>query len=345
MERVTLRLRERQGGKSYFYLDFYSNGQRKIKSLGLWVYNTPRTHMEKQHNKSVTIQAEREEAKYRQQLNISEYGYVSGMIEVSQYLSEIVGNVTARGLIRKVGDIRVSKVNAAYVQQIIDYMYNHESSRKHRYVYTTIRDVYHSIRKSIRDYCRKYNMIIDPQIYNIVIKRPVTDKTTIDVLSADQLSAIYNIYIAKPHICINAFLFACYTGLRVSDIMQLHVRNIIERNERKYICLTQQKTRNKVMIPLSTMALSLMPEPNAQGMYYPVTYRQISWAMKRLGAVIGVNLHFHMARHTFATLLVKKTSLYTVSKLLGHQSIQTTQVYADIDDNDKQIAVDSMPEL
>jgi len=74
-----------------------------------------------------------------------------------------------------------------------------------------------------------------------------------------------------------------------------------------------------------------------------INYQLKAWAKK---AKIEKNIHIHVGRHTFATLaLTSGAALYTVSKMLGHSKIGTTQIYAEVIDSVKKQAADMMPSL
>ena len=82
-----------------------------------------------------------------------------------------------------------------------------------------------------------------------------------------------------------------------------------------------------------------------QGMYYSAHFNE---KLKHWVKTAGIEKHitFHCARHTYATLqIANNTDLYTVSKLLGHTDIKTTQIYAKIMDKNKRKAVDNMPDI
>jgi integrase len=148
----------------------------------------------------------------------------------------------------------------------------------------------------------------------------------------------------------NAFLFACFTGLRISDIQELTFDNI----ENGYLTFRQKKTNGVDRAKLHPDALRLVDEqrsyagPNDETVFNLKTHQ---WLTKRLKSWVrdsGINkeITFHCARHTFATLcLTHDIDLYTVSKLLGHKDIKSTQIYAKLIDKKKDEAIDKLPTL
>lgn len=83
--------------------------------------------------------------------------------------------------------------------------------------------------------------------------------------------------------------------------------------------------------------------PSFQDMGVPVTVRQVQRIVSCLGKIIGIpDLHPHMLRHTFATSLMRNTDMRTVQALLGHASLQSTQVYTHPDSNDMAKAVNGL---
>ncbi len=150
-----------------------------------------------------------------------------------------------------------------------------------------------------------------------------------------------------------AFLFCCFTGLRYIDVSRLKWKHIVEVGTGVYqIELVQQKTKEPVYIPLSANAMKWLPDKGYDGREnYVFKFRDRSIIYKYLkrwaeAAGIEKSVTFHMSRHTCATLLLYYgTDLYTVSKILGHTSIKTTQVYAKVADDMKRKAVINIPEI
>lgn len=149
------------------------------------------------------------------------------------------------------------------------------------------------------------------------------------------------------------FLFSCFTGLRYKDIHMLRWKNIVKVEEGVYqVELIQQKTKQLVTIPLSENAMKWLPEKGMDGeenRIFPMPETSCSydylhdWAKK---AGVKKNVTFHVARHTYATMLLYYgADLYTVSKLLGHTNIKTTQIYAKVMDESKRRAVSLIPQI
>jgi integrase len=135
-----------------------------------------------------------------------------------------------------------------------------------------------------------------------------------------------------------AFVFACMTGLRVSDMRRLKWSNLKEINGTMVVTIVQQKTKKEVSVPLNDIAMSLLPPRPDDGTDSNLFFlcKKNDWIatlVRKIAAKAGIekNLTFHCSRHTAATLAVSAgAELYTVSKILGHESITCTQVYAKV---------------
>ncbi len=145
----------------------------------------------------------------------------------------------------------------------------------------------------------------------------------------------------------HAFCFACMTGLRISDIRKLTWREIVSTNMGMAVSVIQQKTSLPVTVPLNDLALSFLPErgeakDDERVFWVPKKNDHVAIYIRRTAerAHINKDLTFHCSRHTAATLAISAgAELYTVSKLLGHGSIKSTQVYAKVDMDSKVEAV------
>ncbi len=136
----------------------------------------------------------------------------------------------------------------------------------------------------------------------------------------------------------DVFLFSCYTGLSYIDIKELNPNQIlmgIDGNQ--WIHTKRAKTNEPVKIPLLPRAIEILekyvPQKEVIGKLLPVYSNQkTNQYLKEIAAVCGIhkNITFHVARHTFATTITLSNGvpIETVSKLLGHTKLSTTQIYA-----------------
>lgn len=166
------------------------------------------------------------------------------------------------------------------------------------------------------------------------------EKKERDFLTSIELQALqdYNISIERLGIVRDLFLFSCYTGLAYCDIMALKSSQITEIDDKKWLITERSKTGNAVRLPLLKVPLEIIMKYQnhirvGRGKLLPgLSNQKLNSYLKELADKCGINKHltFHMARHTFATTitLTNGVPIETVSKLLGHSKIATTQIYA-----------------
>lgn len=138
------------------------------------------------------------------------------------------------------------------------------------------------------------------------------------------------------------FVFSCYTGLAYCDLMRLTPQNLSLGIDGDYWIMTSRKKTNQpVRVPLLPKAHELVekyknhPRALATGTMFPsLSNQKVNAYLKEIAdfCAIDKNLTFHLARHTFATTvtLTNGVPIETVSKMLGHTSIRTTQIYAKV---------------
>lgn len=138
----------------------------------------------------------------------------------------------------------------------------------------------------------------------------------------------------------DVFLFSCYTGLAYADVEKLSANNIILGIDgKKWVHIERTKTGVTSKIPLLPLAEGIInryannPECLNKGKLLPVISNQkMNSYLKEIADVCGIqkNLTFHVSRHTFATTITlsNKVPIESVSKMLGHKSIKTTQIYS-----------------
>ena len=162
-------------------------------------------------------------------------------------------------------------------------------------------------------------------------------------LSVDELNILAETPCDRP-ILKRAALFSALTGVRHCDIQKLKWKEIQVVGEQVRLNFTQQKTKGVEYMPISEQAYQLCGEPGKPEQLVFEDLPDPSWIsgpLKRWIKSAGItrNITFHCFRHTYATLqLAGGTDIYTVSKMLGHTNVKTTQIYAKVVDEKKQKA-------
>lgn len=138
------------------------------------------------------------------------------------------------------------------------------------------------------------------------------------------------------------FLFSCYTGISYGDMCRLTTTNLETAEDgTTWIKATREKTGVEFEIPLLDLSLhiidkyrDIMPDGKLLPMY---GNSELNKGLKQLAAACGIDrkLTFHMARHTYATeiALSHGVPMETISRMLGHSRVDTTQIYAQVTDD------------
>ena len=168
-----------------------------------------------------------------------------------------------------------------------------------------------------------------------------------EYLSVDELNTLA----ATPcerDVLKRAALFSALTGLRHCDIQKLRWKEINIDGNQARLHFTQQKTKGVEYTPISEQALQLCGEPEKPEKFVFEDLPDPSWIshpLKKWVVAAGIKkkITFHCFRHTYATLqLSSGTDIYTVSKMLGHTNVKTTQIYAKVVDEKKDKAAQAI---
>ena len=168
-----------------------------------------------------------------------------------------------------------------------------------------------------------------------------------ETLTLEEINLLVNTECDKPIIKQGA-LFSLLTGLRHCDVKKLRWGELQKIGDKYRLNFTQQKTKGVEYMPISEQAYKLCGEPKQpeQLVFADLPdITKISPSLKKWIKAAGIhrNITFHCFRHTFATLqLTNGTDIYTVSKMLGHTDIKTTQIYAHIVDQKKEAAANAI---
>jgi len=232
-------------------------------------------------------------------------------------------------------DIDILKLNFEFISDFAFYLKsvrncNHNSTLK-----------YLSNFRKIVYRCLQYGWLPKDPFIGFRMKTKYVERIP---LSEQELNEIVSKQFFVERLCQvrDVFLFCCFTGLGYADIRKLKRSEIgVGVDGEKWIFTKRQKTDTSSRIPLLPFALSILekykdhPQCVYEDRALPVLSNQkMNSYLKEIADLCAINrkLTFHMARHTFATTvtLTNGVPIETISKMLGHQSIRTTQIYAKI---------------
>ncbi|USD24581.1 site-specific integrase [Flagellimonas marinaquae] len=240
---------------------------------------------------------------------------------------------------RKVNDVRLKQLNYAFVTDFEHFLRNYRDSKKRLLLGNN------GVMKHLERFKKMLNLAVklewmDKNPFNqFQLKYNKYDRQFLDEEELEQLESaeMGNERLERIRDC---FVFSCYTGLSYVDVKELNSDNIVKGIDgNHWISTKREKTDKPVKVPLLPKAREILekymqcPEMENKEGLLPISSNQKTNAyLKEIAdsCDIDKNLTFHVARHTFATtvMLSNGVPIETVSKLLGHSKLSTTQIYA-----------------
>ncbi|MFC2083648.1 tyrosine-type recombinase/integrase [Bacteroidota bacterium] len=344
--KVTLRKKELKNKRSSYYLDIYHLGKRKYEFLNIYVDKGDNKYKEKKKL------AENIRAKRELELANDEYGFIADFkkrVSLIRYFEKQVeskhkwsNEYNALKHLKKFvkGDIYFQDIDEKWLEKFQEYLLKHVSSN------TALS--YYMILKKIFKNAKKDNLIIHNVAENVKLIKYREVKR--GFLTIEELRTLAKTECFSPEVK-RAFIFSCYTGLRYSDICSLKWSNVKQDS----LEIRQMKTQELLYIPLNDTSKKLISNNNPNLYHFPnkkvfdlPTRCWTNRVLKRWfkEAKILKNAHFHLGRHTFATMnITQGTHIYTVSKLLGHKKLSSTEIYSNIIDDKKKEAINKLPRI
>lgn len=373
-EPIRLRKRLLKDGRQSLYLDLYHNGKREYEYLKLYLI-PERSRADKETNKQTMKLAEAIKAKrivdyqngkfgfHQPENEIKFFDYYKAMCEKRRGAPESRGNwgnwyscLKHLEIYEKNRDITFGDITPEWVQGFKDYL--EKEAKAWSADFRTRLDYHPLARNSKLSYFNKLRAAINQALADGVISQ--NPMRGIDNFKAEEGKRMYLTIDEIKKLAATdcnwpgvkrAFLFSCLTGLRRSDIMKMTWGEVYKQGEYTRIIFKQKKTNGQEYIDITPQAAALMGERgNITDKVFPdiltpgATNHALSvWTLK---AGIQKEITFHCARHTFAVMMLDiGTDIYTVSKLLGHRELSTTQIYAKVLDKNKQAAVMNIPDM
>lgn len=371
---IKLIKRKLKTGRTSLVLEYYmgysvaANGttrpQRKFETLEYYLYTAPKNKLERDHNKVNLEMAEKVKAKrllaeqneqygfavkYKIRTNLVEY--IKEMIEQRKESPGNWGNWDSalKHLVAYAGtNTTFEMVDKKFVEGFKTYLAKQAKTKSGTALSTNSQSSYFLKLKAALNQAVEDGII--PHSPAMSVKPAHVEDVHREYLTFDELQRLAKTECQYP-VLKDAFLFSCLTGMRWSDINKLMWAEVQEFDGGTRIVFRQKKTKGLEYLDITDQAVRYMgrrgkaDERVFAGLKYSAWHNLAlrEWCLK---AGITKHITFHCGRHTFAVLqLSLGTEIYTVSKLLGHRELKTTQVYAQIMDEKKREAVNRIPEL
>lgn len=357
-EPIRLRTKDLADGCKSLYLDIYRNGKRSYEYLKM--YLVPETDSNARHQNEITMAAANAiKSKRIIELTSGEAGIVNHVEKVYllDWMNTYRENQKKRGkkgidhiksviriLHEYAGDrYTLDRVDLSFCQGYIDYMLTTYRFRGKLIAASTRNTYYQILNGALNAAVRAKRMLRNPFNEMDKSEKPKMPESVRSYMTIEEVRALIATPIQNEEVK-RAYLFSCFCGLRISDIVGLKWKDVFLDNGQYRLSVSMQKTKEPIYLPLSNEALKWMPEQgNKTGNDFVFHLPEhINVCLKPWAVKAGITKHFtfHTARHTFATMMLTLgADLYTVSKLLGHTSVKMTQVYAKIVNKKKDDAV------
>ena len=356
---VTVRFRQLTRGRQSIYLDIYHNGCRRYEFLHLYLWPAQRgDYAVRRHNEEMMKQAMAIKARRTQecllQIKQALTQHKSGLL-FTDWMACVVQTKARNGQSLKRAEtyttalchltaffagrrVKLQEVDKTMLLDFIHYLRTTANRRGGTLNPSTVGVYFAAVVSALQQACCDGFLDENPARRLSAEERKIlmSPEAHHTHLTIDEIKALQNVGLRRGKDTLAAFLFACFTGLRFSDVATLRHTDIKTEGERRYIDKTMVKTRRHIVIPLSASAERWLPQsqgPNGGLVFRLPTFRWVEICLKRMARDAGIvkDLTFHSSRHTFATSQITLGSdLYTVSRLLGHRNIRSTQIYADI---------------
>lgn len=373
IEKRTNKAGDKQNIRLVYWYGSYTDAKgklkhnRKIEQLDQFFYTAPKTSLEKQHNKEVSRLVENIRAKRLTEAATGQHGFTD----------QHKGNANFYAFFRQLMESKKTKTsssNHGVWQGCLVQLKRHHPDEGLTFNHITpewvegVKLFFHTKAKTKTgelisngtavEYFNKLRSVINAaHAKGYLFKNPLSEVTGIKAeknervyLDIDEVRALVKAE-CKHEWLKRAFLFSCLTGLRWSDVHNLEWQDVSTFNGVHRITFKAKKTSGLQYLDITPQAYALLGERGQDtdktfaGLRYSgdINAKLLQWCVR---AGITKHVTFHAGRHTFAvSLLSNGVDIYTVSKLMGHSEVKTTQIYADIIDAVRKDAMHKIPDI
>lgn len=366
MSNVNLRKKVLSTGKVSLYLDFYppiinpkTGKETRREFLKLYLFSNPKTIEEKKQNTENFDLAEIIRSKRNVQLKNKEFGFKDNVVLNVNFITlykSVVDDYFNTGsksnhnswkaslnhLENFSGGVILStNLTLDYIKKYRAYLLNAKSTRNSKVDKNLTKNTASSYFKnfiSVLKIAYKQNLIEKNLAEDAeYIKEEETHR---EYLTEEEISLLWKTEIKIEKVKYMA-IFSALSGLRFVDINNLYWENIFnDKHQGYYISLREEKTKSIKNHPISDTAYNILKtqKTNTGLIFGGIQYSQTTRPLKEWITNSGIKkkISFHNFRHSYATLqLANGTDIYTVSKLLGHKNVSTTQIYTKVMDKNK----------
>ena len=366
MSNVNLRKKVLSTGKISLYLDFYppiinpkTGKATRREFLKLYLFSNPKTIEEKKQNTENFDLAEIIRSKRNVQLKNKEFGFKDNVVLNVNFITlykSVVDDYFNTGsksnhnswkaslnhLENFSGGVILSNnLTLDYIKKYRAYLLNAKSTRNSKVDKNLTKNTASSYFKNfiaVLKIAYKQNLIEKNLAEDAeYIKEEETHR---EYLTEEEISLLWKTEIKIEKVKYMA-IFSALSGLRFVDINNLYWENIFhDKHQCYYISLREEKTKSIKNHPISDTAYNILKtqKTNTGLIFGGIQYSQTTRPLKEWITKSGIKkkISFHNFRHSYATLqLANGTDIYTVSKLLGHKNVSTTQIYTKVMDKNK----------
>lgn len=366
--KVFLREKKLSGGRKSLYLDFYppithpeTGKPTRREFLRLDVFERPRTEMEKTQNKETRALAENIRAQRQIEIQSEQYGQMADIRRGADFVTffrQLANDrkasnhdnwMSALNYLEAFtgGSLKFADLDERFCNDFRQHLMSAPSSRSSQKPLSqnSVVSYFNKFKAALKQAYKSGYLLQD---LNAKVEGVKPAETHRKYLSLEELQALVNTDCDNPMLK-RAALFSALTGLRFSDIQKLTWGEVRHSEAGGYyLQFHQKKTGGAETLPISEQAFGLIGERREPAEYVFHALHYSAWEnvkLKRwlLAAGITKDVTFHSFRHTYATLqLSMGTDIFTVSKMLGHKDLKTTQIYAKIVDEKKRAAADKI---